>query len=179
MRIFLILSLLLIVSCVPASKKALEETNQNVLAIAKHAQMQDKIIGITNKKVWGDSVIPLNNALQNSSNTIVKQAEETGAKDVGIFNFSAIKNSVVGLIRDGLNIAVDLASSTPYGPLITAGAGIVTTLLGKGALDGMLARRKEKVKAQVLKRQDPNDAKKYDELCKTVEDEIKQGKIKV
>jgi hypothetical protein len=179
MKLYLILIVLVLTSCMPASKKALEETNQNVLAIAKHAQMQDKVIGITTKKVFGESITPVNNALQNSSNLIAKQAEETGAKDVGIFNFSAVVNTVVSLVKDYGQIALDIASSTPYGPMITAGVGVVTTLLGKGALDGILSRRKEKVKKEILKRQDPNDAKKFDDLVANVEKEIKEGKIKV
>lgn len=179
MKFYLILLALVLTSCIPASKKALEESNQNILAIAKHQQLQDKAIGITGKAAFGDKFVPVANALDRSSSAIVAQAESTGAKDVGIFNFSAIKNTVVGYIKDGLNVAVDMASSTPYGPLITAGAGIVTTLLGKGALDGVLARRKEKVKKEILKRQHPEDAKKFDDLCKTVETEIKEGKIKV
>jgi len=179
MKKFLILIVLVLTSCMPASKKALEETNQNVLAGAKHDQMQDKVIGLIGKKVFGEGFVPITNALQNSSGAIAKQAEETGAKDVGIFNWSAIKNSVVTLVKDYGQIALDIAQSTPYGPMITAGVGIVTTLLGKGALDGILARRKEKVKKEILKRQDPNDAKKFDDLVANVEKEIKEGKIKV
>ena len=179
MKKFLILVVLVLTSCLPASKKALEETNQNVLAVAKDNQMQAKAIDLIGKKQYGDKFIPVGNALKNSSNVIAKQAEETGAKDVGIFNWSAIKNGVMGLIKDGLDIALDVAGSTPYGPMITAGVGIVTTLLGKGALDGFLSRRKEKVKKEILKRQDPNDAKKFDDLVANVEKEIKEGKIKV
>lgn len=179
MKKLILCFILLLTSCMPASKKALEETNQNVLAIAKHQQLQDKISGITNKKVWGDVIVPLNNALKKSSDTIASQAEETGKKDVGIFNFSAITNTVVNLIKDYGNIALDIAQSTPYGPMITAGLGIVTALVGKGTLDGVLSRRKEKVKKEVLKRQHPDDAKKFDELVANVESGIKSGTIKV
>ena len=180
MRYLLIIVILmpLICGCI-ASSKALEETNQNVLAQAKHNQLQDKVIDLTGKQVFGEVFKPVGVALKNSSNIIAEQAEQTGAKDTGIFDFSAIKNSVVGIIKDGLNIALDIASSTPYGPMVTAGVGIVTTLLGKGALDGFLSRRKEKVKKEILKRQDPSDAKKFDDLVANVEKEIKDGKIKV
>ena len=179
MKFYLILIALILTSCMPASKKALEETNQNVLAIAKHQQLQDKVSGITAKKVFGDAIVPVNNALKNSSDLITKQAEETGAKDVGIFNFSAVTNTIVTLMKEYGGIALDIAQSTPYGPMITAGVGIVTTLLGKGALDGFFARREEKVKKEILKRQHPDDAKKFDDLVANVEKEIKEGKIKV
>jgi hypothetical protein len=69
--------------------------------------------------------------------------------------------------------------ASPYGSAIIGATTLIGGLVGKGTFDGFIARRKEKVKKEVLKRQSPDDAKKYDDLCALVQKEIKEGKIKV
>lgn len=177
MKLYLIMIALLITSCIPASKKALEETNQNVLAIAKHQQIQDKLHEVELKVIFGEKAKPYSDALKKDSEIIVKQAESTASKDVGIFNWSAIKNNVNSLLNTALNVAADFAQSNPY--LAWAGTAITLLTTYFGGKQIVVGRRKEKVKKEVLKRQDPNDALKYDSLVATVEKEIKEGKVKI
>ena len=177
MKLYLIMIALLITSCVPASKKALEETNQNVLAGAKHDQVQDRVLGVLLKAQFGEKAKPLSDALNKDSDLIAKQAESTASKDVGIFNWSAIKNTVNSFLNTALNIAGDFAQSNPY--LAWAGTAITLLTTYFGGKQIVVGRRKEKVKKEVLKRQDPNDALKYDSLVATVEKEIKEGKVKI
>lgn len=166
-----------ILGCTPASKKALEETNQNVLAIAKHDQIQDEVLELLLKAQFKEKSEKLSNALKKDSKIIAYQAESTASKDVGIFNLSAIKNNINSLLNTALNIAGDFAETNPY--LAWAGTviGLLTTYFGSKQI--VVGRRKQKVKKEVLKRQHPDDAKKYDDLVANVEKEIKEGKIKV
>lgn len=177
MKFYLILMALVLTSCMPASKKALEETNQNVLAGALHDQKEDQILELLLKDRFKEKAIPLVNALKNDSAVIAKQALETSKKDVGIFNWSAIENGVVSLLNTALNIAGDFAETNPY--LAWAGTAITLLTTYFGGKHVVVSRRKEKVKKEILKRQDPSDAKKFDDLVATVEKEVKEGKIKV
>jgi len=178
MKFYLILIALVLTSCMPANKSALERTNKNVLAIAKHDQNQDKVISALVNKNFG-AVPQVTEGLQNESANIAQVAEAETHADVGIFNWDSVKSfasATWNLLGDSVMTAV---KASPYGSAIIAGITLIGGLLGKGTFDGFLARRKEKVKKEVLKRQDPNDAKKFDDLVANVEKEIKEGKIKV
>lgn len=168
----------LITSCMPANKSALERTNKNVLAIAKHDQNQDKVISALVIKNFGE-IPQFTEGLQNESANIAKIAEEETKADVGIFNWDAFKTFATATWETFGDAIMTAVKSSPYGSAIIAGGTLISGLIGKGALDGFFARRKEKVKKEILKRQSPDDAKKYDDLVASVTKEIKEGKIKV
>lgn len=179
MQIWILLFAVSFVSaCTPASKSALERTNQNVLAIAKHDQNQDKVISALVNKNFG-AVPQVTNGLQNESAQIAQVAEAETKADVGIFNWDSVKNFAVATWDTFGDSIMTAVKASPYGSAIIAGTTLIGGLLGKGTFDGILARRKEKVKKEVLKRQNPDDAKKYDDLVASVQKDIKEGKIKV
>lgn len=179
MKTSLILVAFLCFACMPADKKALERTNKNVADIAQHDIEQDKLNRALAIKVFGD-MPQLPAALkafeENGKNNLKNAVDETN-KNVGIINADKFKEG--GFIEKTIDVVSDVAGATPWGSIITTALTILGGFLGKGTIDGIRSRRKEKIKKEVLKRQDPKDSKKFDDLVAAVEKEVKEGKIKV
>lgn len=180
MIIFFSLAPFVFGGCV-ASSKALKETDLLLLANTKHDQAQDVIIGALLKKNFGEASQKLIDALKKDSEQLVKKAEQQTTRNVSVFSVQAMSWKKLGeIVLGGVDVAIDIASDYMTNPWIKWGISAFTALMGYAGVKKVKSvRKKGKIKKEVLKRQDPLDAEKYDNLVKHVEKLVTIGEIKV
>lgn len=195
MKLYLIMIALLITSCMPASKKALEETRKDLSELAKVVKKVTETQKIqaeaftTYVEVPPEVKVVL---LQDVDNRVVEakavesHITENSKKECGIFSkgsffaFVASAYEVAKPVFKGVVKAVaESAKETPYGQLAVAAISALTAIFGKNTFDGYKEKKKLKRKALIAERHDPKDIERHKAIEKAVDDDIRAGKIKV
>lgn len=153
-KFIILIILVLIPACMPASKVALQRTNSNVHALAvEHENLVDVVCtGLS---------LPENTkqALKGNANKIVITTEQETKVNVGIFNFDSFFGGVVSIlekVEPFLKVAGSMLGGEAGSTIIATGLTAITAYLAhrrtvKGVVKGHEEEKKESSKKALIK----------------------------
>lgn len=196
MNKFLIILMLLFVSaCQPASKARLEETRKDLSELAKVVRKVVETQKLQTQAFTTYVEMPEEVKLvllQDIDNRLVEakavetHIEENAKKECGIFN----KGSFFAFVLSAYEVAkpvfkgvvkavVESAKETPYGQIAMYAISALGAFFGKSTIDGYREKKKLKRKAIIAERHDPKDIERHKAIEKSVDEDIRTGKVKI
>lgn len=194
-KFIVILILICMSACQPASKDRLEETRKDLSELAKivrkvvETQKLQAQAFTTYVEMHEEVKLVL---LQDVDNRLVEakavenHIEENSKKECGIFNKGAFFAFVLSayevakpVFKGVVKAVAESAKETPYGQIAVAAISALTAIFGKNTIDGYREKKKLKRKALVAERHDPKDVERHRAIEKSVDDDIRAGKVKI
>jgi hypothetical protein len=194
-KFLIIIMLVLIPACQPASKERLEETRQDLAQLSKvvkklaESQKLNTEALTTYVEMPPEVKLALLQDIDNrvvEAKTVESHITENAKKECGIFNKGAFFAFVLNayevakpVFKTVVKAAIDASKETPYGQIAMYAISALGAFFGKSTIDGYKEKKRLKRKALVAERHDPKDVEKHKAIEKAVDEDIRAGRVKI